>query len=136
MSREIKFRAWDKACNSWVEPPWKLYLNGGVSLEGMWATSEVELMQYTGLKDKNGIEIYEGDILEYSKGDSRPLNKGYVMFYAGDFRIRMPGNDSRGIGNFDLFWWLVDGDDSGGWTESVSKAEIIGNIHENPELIE
>jgi hypothetical protein len=82
------------------------------------------LMQYTGLKDKNGVEIYEGDIYCTYGG-----HKGFIVsFQSGSFT-------GMGIGDprepLPLGW---DGDDDD--SEWVSeKVEIIGNIHQNPDLL-
>lgn len=73
------------------------------------------LMQYTGLKDKNGKEIYEGDIIEfeYHNGGGFSRVKEPVTFYNGQFSV---------------------------WQESINNynenCEIIGNIFENPELVQ
>ena len=81
---------------------------------------EIELMRSTGLKDKNGVEIYEGDILH------RESHCGwYVGFENGAFR-RIPLNCIQRI-NWKHYTLQQAGLDT--W-------EVIGNIHENPELLE
>jgi hypothetical protein len=81
---------------------------------------EIELMRSTGLKDKNGVEIYEGDILH------RESHWGwYVGFENGSFR-RIPLNCIQRI-NWEHYTLQQAGLDT--W-------EVIGNIHENPELLE
>jgi uncharacterized phage protein (TIGR01671 family) len=85
------------------------------------------LMQYTGLKDKNGVEIYEGDIVEHkyksSNGDIK--TKIYIIIYhLGCFYCaEHKGNFSSSVGYYTT---LVNG----------NGLEIIGNIYENPELLE
>lgn len=83
MAREIKFRAWDTRGKSWLYPyPEGFHLFGETTCfdlirdqmherypgeSSLLLMNEVELMQYTGLKDKNGItDIYEGDIIDMS----------------------------------------------------------------------
>lgn len=86
--------------------------------------NEVVLVQYTGLKDKEGREIYEGDIVRVSD------DYGNTDFTEG------------GIGTVcgmeDLFMWYIDGDVHNGLYDvnQSSYIEVIGNIHENPELLE
>jgi len=88
-----------------------------------------DLMQYTGLKDKNGKEIYEGDVLKV--GDWRKLDtwkmphegndKAFVGFQDGSFTIgEEPNRYSHGLT---------------GWHIENMKLEVIGNIYENPELL-
>ncbi len=116
--REIKFRAWHKDGKKMSEP-WDLF--EGFDGECMYSAyydgeqvlsypSEVELMQYTGLKDKNGKEIYEGDIV------SNELNKGKFW--------KIEWNN----GGFDFFCDGRNSTDPKIW-------ETIGNIYENKDLI-
>lgn len=109
--REIKFRAWNaehqhmsfshQVLSRWFEA----IESGGY-----------ELMQYTGLKDKNGKEIYEGDILEYVEDyiqeDLIKYSKGIVNYLDGGFQI-----DNRGL----VAEW--------------GPVKVIGNIYENKELL-
>lgn len=112
--KEIKFRAWDKRFNMMVyqlADGYKLTLSGKVVVlnynnKVIRESDEFELMQYTGLKDKNGVEIYEGDILSTFMG--RKEIKGIMGW-----------NEN---GRWAEFYPL-------------NKFEIIGNIYENPEQL-
>ena len=113
--REIKFRAWDKDSKSWVDDVLLtcneygfLYQNYN-KCEFMGEDRDIVLMQYTGLKDKNGEEIYEGDIIETQYGI-----KHEVIFNDGAWELACTGNRA--------------------WT--YFNITIIGNIYENPELLE
>lgn len=92
-----------------------------------------ELMQYTGLHDKNGKEIYEGDVLKW-KGHNiiaktKYTSTGEVMFDKGAFIVRTPEQDEdEGA----YLWTLIA---EIGFEENKD-CEIIGNRFENPELID
>lgn len=125
--REIKFRAWLKEKKEMIDnarPDFFCkqlhYLcdnsAGGQDVLGV-STEDIELMQYTGLKDKNNKEIYEGDIL--SDGNNEKLYK--VIFENGSFRAEFEGDFEEY--SFDLINVVAQG------------CEIVGNIYENPKLL-
>jgi len=127
--REIKFRAWDEEtkqllivnsltldfglCDLW---------NGKPEDEGVAKKlSDVNLMQYTGLKDKNGVEIYDGDVITYQEGP--PKMRAKVVWKNGGFVFAY----EDGIENITSESWYAPMD--------VEITEVIGNIYQNPELL-
>jgi len=122
--REIKFRAWHKEKKIMGEVlgidilhKEIFFSNGDVDCCGFADLKYIELMQYTGLKDKNNKEIYEGDILFESFGERYYK----VVFENGSFRAEFEGDFEEH--SFDLIDVVLH------------RCEIIGNIYENPELI-
>ena len=105
--KEIKYRVWNG----------KRFLIGHVNRSGGFLAwdENYDPQLFTGLLDKNGKEIYEGDVVEYEtstrkhKGKIVPISGGYAWKHAGiDFHL---------------------------WDMDEEKLEVIGNIYEHPELL-
>lgn len=144
---ELKFRAWDKKENKWLfgyEYPnlGGFSLIGETILMGEFGSlaleklmNDVVIMQYTGLKDKNGIEIYEGDIGEI-KTQSGRIDRFVVKWgihrrkMASGWEVDIPGF-CFWIDNFPSFP-IANNYNNGHDLDIIS---IIGNIYENPDLI-
>lgn len=123
--RDIKFRIWDGAKNEWLASSDKDALPYyGFALVGevmtvqsppIWSLDEGNVVeQFTNLKDKNGTEIYEGDILIDDTGE--PIEYWVVKFSEGGFI-----GECAGVAEA-LF--------------ELTQLEVAGNIHKNPELVE
>lgn len=116
MKREIKFRYWDKR-DGWCGA-FSVHQSGIVRFgdtEPIWQTPEEAggvLMQFTGLRDKSGKEIYEGDVVKF--GWQNGYKTEAVEWRDGGF-------------------WI--GPKKSGWTIFDKKCEVVGNIYENPELL-
>ncbi|MCK8617974.1 YopX family protein [Fructobacillus sp. M158] len=124
--REIKFRAWDKLEEQYANTE-KLAISAdcgdAAKITDIYEiddwTVEYDLEQFTGLHDKNGKEIYEGDIVSCSEGCPHKII--WVEGLGGTFIGGMPG------------WYLSGLNEGYAWTE---EEEVIGNIHENKELLD
>lgn len=117
----IKFRAWDKECKTMVHPKGLLFDGRIVNFScGMIEPYEgYKLMQWTGLLDINGKEIYEGDLLQHPNGTIAEIQ------YSNDLAAFVAVYVQNGNTEVDY----LD-------KEIVSKCKIAGNIYENPELLE
>ena len=112
--RKLKFRIWDKKRRHWLaQNSFTIDGLGNVGdATGHWvkdADDFSEPMQFTGLKDRNGKEIYEGDVLEAEIDTLMEARQRCVVEYK--------------VGFYSYF-------------QLYSDAEVIGNIYENPELLE
>lgn len=136
MKREIKFRAWDTEIKEMfpvVEVQWDVKGISGYTVDcesgtiGTYnsALPDIKIMQFTGLLDKNGTEIYEGCVVRFWEGEHREYIEK-VYFDNGAFGVR----SWRGIAP--LQEYMTEDDDIYG---QISCAEVIGNIYENPELL-
>lgn len=133
--RELKFRAWDKITNRYYVVSTLEYADNGELCE-VWLADimvietndacrnpkDVILEQYTGLKDKNGKEIYEGDIIQEEIDFNSKMTDG-VFTYVVEWDNDTLSYGLRGSGNsiHDELW------------EVNASVEIVGNIHENQD---
>lgn len=122
--REIKFRAWDRTSDIMRTDISSIDYDGSgkvaqinvvTGADILFPDKEAILMQYTGLKDKNGVEIYEGDIVALS--EEYDEDRSYAIEWQ--------------INGYWLDGW--DGNEYGFPDEDT--LEVIGNVYENPELL-
>lgn len=120
--REIKFRAWSESAQK-MHPIWKKTDD---------ERGEYILMQFTGLRDKNGKAIYEGDIVQYRGGN--PGIGGYKEIAGGNYKVVWEIYKFR-LRRTDQKRWLQSTKGIGMIWQSPKEWEVIGNIYESPELL-
>ena len=132
--REIKFRAWDKKENHFIKDGFIIDHRGDEigeysyrSQSFVWNDTEPNyiLMQYTGLKDKNGKEIYEGDIVRISFQKNNPAGVQDDRWYTKITTVEW----ADGYAGFNPFCYQEH------YQNNANLLEVIGNIYENSELL-
>jgi uncharacterized phage protein (TIGR01671 family) len=141
--REIKFRAFYKPLNIMVDAKKLESINFEVKTLGVYIpvenkgfhkfrTSDFELMQYTGLKDKNGKEIYEGDIVKNSGYHELCIVEYHHSQYIGRYRPQTPqykhleqNERDKDLSYIGLGFYVCE----------RKAIEIIGNVYENADLL-
>ena len=123
--REIKFRVWDNIKKLYLKeekneilllsndentPVFKLNLSNNIY--DFFEKETVEIEFFTGLKDKNDNEIYEGDIVKWENRENDVFNYAKVFFEDGAFRL------------YNVYFEL----------NKYENLEVVGNIYENPEI--
>ncbi|WP_349535177.1 YopX family protein [Leuconostoc citreum] len=130
--REIKFRAWNKVNKRYYQDVQDTYDETvGDSFQDVLQNEDLVVEQYAGLKDVNGIEIYEGDVLQ-------PVR------VCPDFLNIAPSKIGKAFlvksGNYVFGKWIARLIGDKGYSVSDyyfgNELNIIGNIHEQPELLE
>ncbi|WP_035052856.1 YopX family protein [Carnobacterium pleistocenium] len=131
MSREIKFRAWLKDIKQFAEIRHISFFEGErifkiydqpMSEEVWFELEDLELLQYTGLKDANDVEIYEGDIVCFTTEiyiDGVYVERNYIEYV-----------------NYRNSSFCLDGLLLADISDTDDEIEVVGNIYENPELLE
>lgn len=131
MNRKIKFRAWDKVkqiwCNYKIDDGTVYFMDNDT---GCWYRNyhgkyeNFDLMQYTGIKDINNVEIYEGDIVEISKEKSYLKDTAVVKFdkYSSSF-VLVVQDDDCGYLSYDFLY-----------CDRIFY-KVIGNIYEHKDLL-
>lgn len=135
MSRQIKFRAWHEGRKAWLHdgkpPSGGCHILGETILLGGWMyqlsleeLDHVVVEQFTGLVDSKAREIWEGDIVSVAGWQ----HKGQIRWHHSGFRAAYswPEKGETKWGGIDLTYFAGD---------TMDTLEVIGNLHDNPELL-
>ena len=139
-SRELKFRIWSKRLRNWQDtntnwhsdavetfsPPRASFF---YCLENIVDDRDFVIQQFTGLKDKSGRPIYEGDIIQYCG----PVNISYAL--PAEVSIGEYFTHAKGFPHYGARVKRIDMDSYFGVGGMSQEYKVIGNIIENPELV-
>lgn len=130
MQDRFKFRFWDKETQTMQKSP-MIELRQRMTLDTIFNDDRVIFMQSTGLKDKNGKLIYEGDIVQTTFENNSKIIFSVVWdnktaLFNGKI-IKKEGINNYFMPNWDYLYYLLGNE--------KDEVEVIGNINENPELI-
>ena len=147
MGRVIKFRGYDEENKTWRYGFYYKGTNGGARIasyiiadDGLmyYIHSEKSIGQFTGLTDKNGVDIYEGDILSFHVDWAEQPNKEVVFDDEFHSYVLLSGIEKEWVakGSNHYKYWTTDEDNIYLLHQAESyDCEVIGNIHQSPELL-
>lgn len=128
-----KYRAWHKELKMMFEVLAIDLFNKAVTVKfdkehyRIYSFDDIILMQSTGLKDKNGVEIFESDIVKSCR-----LVNGHIYEYVGQVKfVDFSWNIVDKVDTYDPFYNYTDG-----YPDEIWEIEVIGNIYKNPDLLE
>jgi hypothetical protein len=124
MSQQIKFRVWDEYFKQWAEK-YSSVINSSLNINEIFIRQKYIFQQFTGKKDVNGSEIYEGDILEYSEGVELGdfiKRKGVAVYDEISCAFGIASNATSDPINYF-------------WEGTVNGFKVVGNIFEGEKII-